>query len=429
MSLPVAPESAAPPRRWARRSLIIFLVVVNLGIFGGLAVVWLAAHRVVSSVPTIPAAGLGLSQAPRSLDEPRTFLIVGSDSREDLPEDMEGFGHYEGQRADVIMLVQVIPERGAVQILSIPRDLRIEVGGTAAKINGTFNEGAPAIIEAVASATGLPIHHYIQVDFAGFAGMVDAVGGIEFDFPYPARDLKSKLSVGAGFQVLDGEMALALARSRNYQEFRDGQWVYVAASDIGRTGRQQELLTALITQIDRPASVGGFSNLVDSLGGFVTTDGSLTEDDIIQLAWQMRSVSAGDIDAITAPVEGLEEGGISYVVFRKPDVYLVLAAFRLGEPFASAETGTARVEVQNGNGVDGSAAAMADTLRAGGWEVVNVTNAARLDYESTVIIAPSDSRVLAAGIAGYLGIGGVEEGAVSPEADVVVIVGADAVDG
>jgi LCP family protein required for cell wall assembly len=429
MSSPDALESEVAPRRWPKRALIIFLVVVNLGIFGGLAVVWLAAHHVVSSVSTIPAAGLGLTEAPRSPDQPRTFLIVGSDSREDLPEELEGFGQYEGQRADVIMLVQIIPERNAVQILSLPRDLRIEVGGTAAKINGTFNDGPGAIIQAVAAATGLPIHHYIQVDFAGFAGIVDAVGGIEYEFAYPARDLKSKLSVSAGLQVLDGETALALARSRNYQEFRDGQWVYVEASDIGRTGRQQELLTALITQIDRPASVQGFSNLVDSLGGFVTTDGSLTEDDIIQLAWQMRSVTAGDIDAMTAPVEGLEEGGISYVVFREPDVYLVLAAYALGEPFSSAEIGDARIEVRNGNGVDGSAAAIAETLRAGGWEVVNVTNADRIDYEATVVIAPSGSRVLAGAIAAYLGIGSAQEGSVSAEADVVVIVGADAVEG
>lgn len=429
MSLPVVPESDVAPRRWPKRALIVFLVVANLGIFGGLALVWLAAHQVASSVPTIPAAGLGLTEAPRSLEQPRTFLIVGSDSREDLPEELSGFGQYEGQRADVIMLVQVVPDRGAVQILSIPRDLRIEVGGGVAKINGAFDDGAAAIIEAVASATGLPIHHYIQVDFAGFAGIVDAVGGIEIDFPYPAQDLKSKLDVAAGRQVLDGAMALALARSRNYQEFRDSQWVYVDASDIGRTGRQQQVLTALLTQIDRPASVGGFANLVESLGGFVTTDGSLTEDDIIQLAWQMRSVSAGDIDAATAPVEGLEEGGISYVVFRKPEVYLVLGAFRIGEPFASADIGSARIEVQNGNGVDGSAAAMADGLRAGGWDVVNVTNAARLDYEATVIITPAGSRVLAEGIAVYLGMGRAEEGLVPTEADVVVIVGSDAVDG
>lgn len=430
---PAAPPLPAPPpaktRRWPKRLLIGFLVVANLGIFGALGAVWYVARQVTTAVANVPSEGLGLTDSPSDLGDPRTFLLIGSDSRADLPDDWVGYGDYGGQRADVIMLVQVIPETGTLQMLSIPRDLKVVVNGSTDRINAAFNYGAPAIVAAVSEFTGSPIHHYLQVDFAGFAGIVDAVGGIEMTFPYPARDAKSKLEVAAGAQVLDGRTALALARSRHYQEFREGEWVFVDASDLGRTRRQQDLLMALITQIDRPSSVGGFNELVDSLGQFVTADDTLNEDEIIQLAWEMRSVGPDNFDALTLPVNGLEEGGVSYVVPREPDCGQALAAFRAGEPLAAAVEGNGRVEVQNGNGVSGSAGEVADRLRSGGWEVVAVTSGDRSDYTTTLVVARPRYLSQAESVAAYLGYGSVEVGTVPAGADVVVIVGADAVGG
>ena len=429
---PAAPPAPAPParsRRWPKRLLIGFLVLANLGIFGALGAVWYAARRVSSSVANLASEGLGLTGSPSDLGDPRTFLLIGSDSRADLPDDWVGYGDYGGQRADVIMLVQVIPERGELQMLSIPRDLRVVVNGSTDRINAAFNNGAPAIVAAVAEFTGSPIHHYLQVDFAGFAGIVDAAGGIKMTFPYPARDTKAKLEVAAGAQVLDGRTALALARSRHYQEFREGEWVFVDASDLGRTRRQQDLLMALITQIDRPSSLSGFNALVDSLGRFVTADDSLGEDEIIQLAWEMRSVGPDDFDALTLPVDLLEEGGASYVVPHEPDAGQALAAFRAGEPLAAAVEGNGRVEVQNGNGVAGSAGAVADRLRSGGWEVVAVTSGERGDYATTLVVARPRYLSQAESVAAFLGYGSVEVGRVPAGAEVVVIVGADAVGG
>ena len=425
---PAAPVPAAPPptRRWPKRLLIGFLVVANLGIFGGLGAVWWAANRVTGAVATLDSSELGLAQTPASLSDPRTFLLIGSDSRADLPDDWVGYGDYGGQRADVVILVQVLPGKGAVQMLSIPRDTKVTVGGTTNRINAFFNEGPGQIVGAVSEFAQLPIHHYLQVDFAGFAGMVDAVGGIEMTFPYPARDRKSKLDVAAGTRVLDGRTALALARSRNYQEFRNGEWVYVDATDFGRTRRQQEVLMALLTQIDRPSSLDGFTSLVDSLGRFVTADDALGEDEIIQLAWEMRSLRPEDFDALTLPADISEEGGVSYVVAREPEAGQALAAFRAGEPLTAAVEGKGRVEVQNGSGVTGAASQLADRLRAGGWEVVAATNSGREDYATTVVVAQARHLSQAEAVVAFLGYGRVQQGAVPQGADLVVIVGADA---
>lgn len=429
---PLPPQPPAPraeTRRWPKRLLVIFLVLANLGIFGALGAVWYAARQVTSSVATLPSEGLGLAESPPAAGDPRTFLLIGSDSRENVPADWTGLGASGGQRADVIILVQVLPDRGTLQMLSIPRDLRVTLNGSTNRINAAFNDGAAGIVAAVAEFTGSPIHHYLQVDFVGFAGMVDAVGGIKMTFPYPARDTKSKLSVAAGVQRLDGRTALALARSRHYQEFREGEWVFVDASDLGRTRRQQDLLMALITQIDRPASIGGFNDLVDSLSRFVSADDSLGEDELIQLAWEMRSIRADNFDALTLPVDLYEESGVSYVVPREPEAGAALAAFRNGEPLAAAVEGKGRLEVQNGNGVAGSAGLVAERLEAAGWEVVATTNSEREDYATTLVVARPRFLPQAEEVVAFLGYGEAEVGTVPDGADVVVIVGGDATGG
>jgi len=407
-----------------RRSIIGFLIVANVGIFGGLAAVWLAADKVADAIPTIEG-DLDLA-APAGANEPVTFLLVGSDSRDGVPEDFTNLGNFGGQRADVIMLVKVLPSDGRVQIISLPRDLKVTYRGTSQRINAAYNDGAAGLLQAVKDVTPEPIHHYLEVNFAGFAGIVNAVGGVEMTFPYPARDVKSGLSIDAGTHVLDGQQALQYARSRKYEENRNGQWVYVRADDIGRTGRQQDVLMALLTQIDRPGSIAEFTDLVNSLGGFVQSDDALDADQIINLGWSMRNVGAADIDAITLPINYSSENGVAYVVRREPEAAQALAAFRDGVPFEATATGTASIEVQNGNGVSGSAGAVAAVITAGGYEVTRVTDSNRDDYQTTLVVARPRALTQAEAIVAMLGYGEATVGATPDGVDVVVIVGIDA---
>jgi LCP family protein required for cell wall assembly len=411
-------------RPWVRRSIIGFLVVANIGIFGALAAVWFAADKVADAIPTIEG-DLDLAELPGGGD-PVTFLLVGSDSRDGVPDDFTNMGSYGGQRADVIMLVKIIPEDGRVQILSLPRDLKITYEGRGQRINAAFNDGAAGLLEAVKDVTPDPIHHYLQVNFAGFAGIVDAVGGIEMTFPYPARDKKSGFSVNAGTQKLNGQQALQLARARKYQELRDGRWVFVRADDIGRTGRQQDVLMALITQIERPGSIGEFSSLVEALGEFVQSDDALNADDIIQLGWSMRNVSASDIDAMTLPIDYSTQNGVAYVVHREPEAAQALAAFAAGTPFEETVIGTATLEVQNGNGVGGSAGAVAAVLEGSGYDIGRITNSDRNDYSVTLVVARPQALEHAEAIVELLGYGEATTGATPNGVDVVVIVGGDA---
>lgn len=265
-----------------------------------------------------------------------TYLVVGSDSRENLPDDLEGnFGDFAGERADVIILMQVVDD--TVQILSIPRDLKVEIPGHGTnKINAAYAFGGPdLLVETVSASTGIGIDHYMEVDFGGFANIVDALGGIELDFPHPARDLKSGLDVpGAGTRVVDGSTALAYARSRSYEELIDGGWQATDGGDIARTGRQREVLMQILAKASSPSGLIRSPRVLTEVTANLTVDSTVTPLRMARTAWAFRS--AGSTQAVTLPVVGASEGGVSYVVRAEPQATEVLEAFAAGRPLPDA---------------------------------------------------------------------------------------------
>jgi LCP family protein required for cell wall assembly len=259
------------------------------------------------------------------------YLIVGSDSRENLPDDLEGrFGDFGGARADTIILTQVA--EGRRQLLSIPRDLKVDIPGHGTnKINAAYAFGGPnLLVETVAQATGIRANHYLEVEFAGFAGIVDALGGIELDFPYPARDLKSGLDVSAGVHNVDGATALAYVRSRSYEENRDGSWVGSGGGDIARAERQREVLLRIMEKASSPATLLRSPVIISAVGSHLSADSDVNLFILARTAWGMRF--AGETDAATLPVTGSSEGGVAYLVKVEPNASEMLAAFAAGEP-------------------------------------------------------------------------------------------------
>lgn len=422
---------------WFRRVLIAVLVVANVAVFGAIFSIRNVSHTIEANLtrdtdvvqaltPTVPEK----SDADGTADRPpTTFLILGSDSRADLDADLQGnFGSFGGARADVIMLLQVFPDEERAQVLSLPRDLKVEIDGHGTnRINSAYSYGGGELmVRTIKEVTGLPIHHYVEVDFSGFAAIVDQLGGITIDFPYPARDTKSGFFVAAGHQTLDGAMALAYARSRHYQEFRDGSWVSVDASDIGRTRRQQQIILAILTEIKRPSSIADVGGLMEAFAGYVTVDATLSQKTLLDLAWALRGVEPSSIETVTLPTYGKRIDGRSYQLPKEPEASQVIAAFAAGEPLAPGVEGPIRVQVLNGNGVAGSAGRTAALLQAPTFEVVDVGDADSKDFATTVILTRSDRHLLAETVAGALGFGDVSFGSVPGDVDVVVIVGKDA---
>ena len=304
-------------QRWTIR--ILLFLVLALALLVGMTVLADFQMEDAGPMPSL-AAGEGV------------YLIVGTDSRENLPDDLNqgNFGDFAGSRADVIILAQVVD--GRRQLLSIPRDLKVEIPGQGVnRINAAYAFGGPdLLVETVANATGIRPNHYMEVEFGGFAGIVDALGGIELDIPYPARDAKSGLNVEAGVQTVDGATALAYARSRSYEEFIDGVWVPQGGGDIARAARQREVLTKIMAEASSPSGAVRSPLVVTAVGSHLTADSGLTLFDLARTGWDMRSADV--TESLTLPVVGAEEGGVAYLVRSEPAATDVLNAFSAGQP-------------------------------------------------------------------------------------------------
>ena len=222
----------------------------------------LAAWRTWSGVER-----LELSDVMAGSTQATNYLVVGTDSRADLDPDVENAGVIfgsSGERTDTIAILRV--DGDDVRLLSIPRDLWVDVDGTNRRINAAFAIGGPEqLIRTVQDEVGIGIDHYLEVDFAGFLSLVDALGGVTVDFPYPASDPKSGLFVAeAGPQVLDGGEALAYVRSRSYTEIIDGVERRDPTADLGRVVRQQQFLSAVFAEL---GSTRNPFTLLAALGG------------------------------------------------------------------------------------------------------------------------------------------------------------------
>jgi anionic cell wall polymer biosynthesis LytR-Cps2A-Psr (LCP) family protein len=186
----------------------------------------------------------------------------------------------------------------------------------------------------VQAATGITINHYIEIDFGGFARVIDALGGLEMTFEYPARDNKSGLSITEpGVHVLNGEQALAFARSRSYQELRNGEWKTIGGNDIARTGRQQQLILEIFEEATDLGNAFDLPRFATTFAGQITADSGVTAGLILDLGRAGLSLDLTDIDRATLPVTITEEGGVSYVVAQPAPSALVLEAFVNGTPF------------------------------------------------------------------------------------------------
>lgn len=428
--IPAQDESPRPrsQKRWFKRVLIALLVLANLSVFFVYWQLRTIENAVVESADTIPESDFDQVLVDVSGDsaEPVTFLIIGSDSREGL-DDLSNFGPAGGERADVIILLQVHPDDGTAQMLSIPRDLWVNIPGHGHnKINAAFAfGGAPLMVETVSRETGVDINHYMEVDFVGFQAIVDELGGVPINFPYPARDSKSGLRVEAGIQTLGGSEALAYARSRSYQELQGGSWVSVDANDIGRTRRQQQLIFSIIKTVARPSSIPELGNIVESFAQHLTIDARLAQGSMLELGWRMRNVRPDNIDAATLPTYGDTVNGASILRRLEPDASRMLAAFQNGDRLVDLSE-TMRITVLNGNGIAGSATDWSDYLESLGFDVKSVGDADRKDFATTTILVRPEDVARGNEISEALGFGVVEAGTVGQEIDAIVVMGTDA---
>lgn len=242
---------------------------------------------------------------------PFNLLVIGSDSRVGAKV-TTGVGTTTtvgGQRSDVVMVWHVVPSTKKITILSIPRDTLTQmVGknvtefGQFAKMNSSYNSGATLLVQTIQDNFGIPINHVVQVDFAGFKGAVNALGGVYMDFKYPAKDAYSGLNItSTGCQLLNGTEALAVARSRHYEYDETGEWIDTALGDLARIRRQDSFLKSLVDAAKSEYNPLQLNAFLGSLPQGIEIDKTFSLSEMVGIAEDFHSITPNTIVTDTLP--------------------------------------------------------------------------------------------------------------------------------
>ena len=400
-----------PPRQstrnWPRRLLIAANIVVALCVVttaGGYGYV----RWKFGQIDTIDDLGDVLRRGGGDdvpIGEPMNVLVVGSDTRENIDQaGTDNFGgtkEVKGQRSDTIILLRVDPKKEQAAMLSIPRDLYVPIAGTnrSNRINTAFEAGEGRLIETVNDALGIPIDHYVQVDFNGLRGIVSAVGGVQIYSPARARDTVTGLNIpNPGCVTLDGNQALAYVRSRQYQYFENGKWRSDPTGDLGRIQRQQDFVRRVLKKANEKARGLNFpaiTRLVNNGIKNVQIDKGFKAADIAALANRFRSLDPNAVQMLTIPTVPANVGGASVLRMKQPEAQQVIDTFLARTPQAPAPgagaavpaipPGNIRVRVLNGSGAEGQAREVGKALGDVGFNVAGLGQASSFRFTDTVI--------------------------------------------
>ena len=356
-------------RTWPQRLTFVFVLLCALACFGTAAALatgqWVISQRQLVALPDpvvdpvasgsdteiiTPGATTTLPSDPDApppttlpLAEPdaANFLIVGADNGDCSGANTPTIGERSdlGARSDTIMIWRANPENNQLAVLSLPRDLYVDIaGGSKARINSAYRRNDPSrLIDTIYLNFGVPVDHYVQVDFCAFKELVDGVGGIEVPFEFPARDRASGLVIPeAGCINLDGEMALSYVRSRKYQ-YEDppgsGRWQTDGTSDLGRISRQQDFLRRVVSKVINEGlySPSVLTALIDTNREFVVTDAGLTLQRMLEFGNTLRELDAGGITTyrIDSSSETTADGSqVERPRIRSANMQAILAVFR-----------------------------------------------------------------------------------------------------
>lgn len=284
-----------------------------------------------SALGIVRATGSGLDEVARLpavtpvLSDPtagvENILLVGSDSRvgaDPSDDDWASVGSESstpGMRSDSIIVVRRDTGSGKVSLMSIPRDLQVRVGDTdeLRKINGVYQRGPEVLVRTVQRALNIPIHHYVEIGFPGFRRIVDAIGGVTICVEHPSRDKPTGYFSRRGCRVLSGAKALAYARSRHFEEKRNGRWVMDGSGDVGRGERQRAFMSALVKDTVRHLGSHPLDTdeVLAAFAAAVRVDERLS---LLELARKLRPLADGATESWALPVNSDMVDGV--FVFR-----------------------------------------------------------------------------------------------------------------
>lgn len=437
-------------RRRERKRTWRQLLVVLAGLLVFVAAVGAAAGlaMVKSQVSQIPRVSVGLSLdlagtsvGPESNgpSEALNFLLVGIDNAAGI--DPESPIHIDRDvntlLTDSVILVRIDPDADRVAMLSVPRDLWVPIAGKgwSERVNTARGIGGPrTLIETVSEYLGVPVHHYVEINFAGFLRIVNAVDGVPVEIAQPIRDDSLGLRIEqSGVITLDPDTALAYVRTRRPLTLVEGgnaanddDWVRLGVwNDLERNQRQQEFMVATLKRavekgIRNPLTLRRVANeLLDDDNPSITLDDRITVGQLVDLGDEFRSFQVDQIERYRLPVVDATIDGKQVLLLVEEEAQPVLEFFRAGS------LAGVRVRLLNGTRLGTVAGVEADLERAG-FSVVDRGNADRFDVARTTVRYSESAAGKADTLARYLEPAPLLELVAEIEgADVEIVVGAD----
>jgi LCP family protein required for cell wall assembly len=390
-----ARESTRRRQRVKRAILIIAIVLfVLLGsLFGYL---WFLN----SEINRVKVKGLGASPTAGVTKDTENILMVGSTDRCALKQQNPAFGlcsqGVNGINSDVVMILHLDPNTRRASILSIPRDTFVPNARStgANKIDTALYEGPSQLVSAIQADFGIPINHYVELNFETFQGVVEALGGIRMYFPMPLYDQLASLNIPtAGCQSLNGFQALAVVRARHLQYKPPGvtstdprTWPQDPESDLSRIRRDHEFLRVLASAVSKRGLGNPFTDraLVAAVAPNLQVDSSMSVSDMVSLVLKYHSVDALTAPQLTIPVtvnnslsyvyQGSDYGSVEFPT--QPADQQAVDQFLGQKPSTDAMTGkplpspsSVNVAVLSGTGVESQATKAAAQLQQLGFQI------------------------------------------------------------
>jgi len=401
------------PRRRLRWVLGTIGVVLVLLVGGTAGYAWYLNHEIhridVRGLVDVPTGGADAGT--------ENILLVGSTDRCALAVQNAAYGlcsqGVNGINSDVVMILHLNPATHALSILSIPRDLFVPNARTtgANKIDAALYQGPSQLVAAINENFGIPIQHYVVLNFDTFANVVDALGGVKMYFPEAVYDAYSGLKVlTPGCVSLDGFHALQVVRARHLQYKGPGvtssnpaNWPFETQSDLARIRRDHEFLRVLATAVSK----NGLSNpitdeqLISSVAPQLNVDKSFSSSDMVSLVLNFHGVNANNAPQLTLPVQVDQSGPYIYKGGDYGDIEFpssvqdnqVIEQFLGISPTTDTMTGkplpapsTVTVSVLNGSGVTNQATDTSAALGALGFRTVGIGDAPPVGSQAETVV-------------------------------------------
>jgi LCP family protein required for cell wall assembly len=413
---PASHRMKKPPRRFRKTKWAVLTVgVVLLVLVGGAGAY---AYHLDHEIHHISVKGLVDSPTTGADAGTENILMVGSTDRCALTVQNPAYGlcseGVTGVNSDVVMILHLDPNKHTVSVLSIPRDLFVPNARTtgANKIDAALYQGPSQLVAAINEDFGIPIQHYVVLNFDTFANVVNDLGGVNMYFPMPVFDAYSGLNQQTtGCIHLDGTEALQVVRARHLQYKGAGvttdepqYWPAENLSDLARIRRDHEFLRVLATAVSK----NGLSNpvtdtqLVSGVAPQLQVDSSFSLSDMVNLILDFHGVNANSAPQLTLPVEVDQFGSYTYkgvpgygdieFPYNTQDQQVIDQFLGVGPTTDTMHggklpsPGAVTVSVENGSGTYNQATDTSTALQALGYHVAGIGDVTPVGEQAETVV-------------------------------------------